>query len=111
MDTLTLLIVDTIIGVRGVTRHPASLGKFSHFASLFLELLLWGCGGLICITIIDSHVEYGLVPSSGRGGSLENGKEGISCSLPFVDAAAIADRRGKHSMARVRQCSSIVISF
>ncbi len=36
VDTLTLLIVDTIIGVRGVTRHPASLGKFSHYASFVL---------------------------------------------------------------------------
>jgi len=36
VDTLTILIVDTIIGVRGVTRHPASLGKFSHFASFVL---------------------------------------------------------------------------
>ena len=70
-----------------------------------------GCGELICITMIDSQVENGLVPSSGRGGSLDNRKESISCTLPFVDAAAIADRRGKHSRARVRQCFSIVISF
>ena len=112
VDTSTRLILDTIFGVRGVPRPI--LRASVNFPTLHL------CSWILCSgnardsfvsPSIDSHVENGLVPSSGRGGSLENGKEGISCSPPFVDAAAIADQRGKHSMARVRQCSSIVDSF